>query len=58
MTGPASFVDYYAESLGHGRGVMRRDVVIEGVLVPELSGLDGSPAPLATVQRHERRVAL
>lgn len=53
-----SYIHDYAETLGHGRGIMRRDTVIDGQLVPELSGEVGSPAPLETVRRHERRVTL
>lgn len=53
-----NYIDYYAESLGNGRGILRCDVVVNGELVQELSGTVGSPAPMATVQQHERRVTL
>jgi hypothetical protein len=53
---PGSFIAWYAEPLGHGRAVMRADVVAGGALV--MSWTDGSPAPLATVRAHEHRTAL
>lgn len=56
MTIARSEIVYYAEPLGHGRGIMRCDVVWQGELIS--SELDGSPAPLATVQAHERRVSI
>lgn len=55
-TDPASFIAWYAEPLGHGRAVMRADLVADGRLV--MSWTDGSPAPLATVLAHEHRVPL
>lgn len=58
MNDGTSYIHYYAESLGHGRGVLRCDVVVEGQLVNELSGVEGSPAPLETVRKHERKVVL
>ena len=51
-----SHITYYAEPLGHGRAIMRVDVVHDGELVATYT--DGSPAPLATVRRYERRVSL
>jgi hypothetical protein len=51
-----SYIARYAEALGHGRAIMRVDVVIDGRLVQ--SWLDGSPAPIATVKAHESRLAL
>lgn len=53
-----SYIHRYAETLGNGRGIMRVDVVIDGKLVNELSGTEGSPAPLETVRKHEERVSL
>jgi len=51
-----SYISYYAESLGHGRAIMRVDIVVEGRLVQ--SYLSGSPAPMASVKAHEHRVPL
>lgn len=51
-----SYIAYYAESLGHGRAIMRVDTVFDGQLVE--SHEDGSPAPIETVRAHERRVRL
>lgn len=51
-----SYIHRYAESLGHGRAIMRCDTVIDGVLVE--SHVEGSPAPLKTVQAHEEKVML
>lgn len=48
----------YAERVKEGYSVLRRDVFVGGELVPELSGVQGSPAPTATVQEYERRVVL
>lgn len=56
MNGGPSYIDYYPEPLGHGRAIMRRDVVFDGVLVE--SGTDGSPAPVDTVRAHAHRVTL
>jgi hypothetical protein len=47
-------ITYYAEQVRPGYSIMRRDVVVDGSLVPELSGTDGSPAPTETVKRYER----
>jgi hypothetical protein len=55
MSGP-SYIDHYAEALGHGRGIMRVDVVIDGRLVD--THTEGSPAPLATVQAAAHRCTL
>lgn len=55
MVGP-SYIHRYAESLGHGRAIMRVDLVINGVLIE--SNVEGSPAPIETIQRYERKVAL
>ena len=46
-------IHQYAEKLPGERGQLHRDVVIDGRLVPELSGPTGSPAPWATVKAHE-----
>lgn len=46
----------YAEPLPGGRGQMRCDVVFHGRLVDSFPV--GSPAPFATVKRHESRVRL
>jgi len=48
-----SYIHEYVEPLGNGRAIMQRDVVVDGKLVPELSGHIGSPAPIATVRKHE-----
>lgn len=48
----------YAEPLGNGRAQMQRDVVVDGKLVPELSGPVGSPAPIETVRQYERKVTI
>jgi hypothetical protein len=58
MIGARSYIHYYAEGLGNGRGILRCDVVVDGVLVPELSGEVGSPAPIDTVRQHERTFVL
>jgi len=55
MTG-RSFIHYYAESLGHGRGILRVDVVHDDQLVE--SHEVGSPAPIQTVRKHERTIEL
>jgi hypothetical protein len=47
---------YYAESLGHGRAILRCDVVIDGEL--EDSHTVGSPAPVDTVRKQERTTPL
>ena len=57
MTGP-SYIHRYPDPLPGGRAIMRVDVVIDGELVNELSHLEGSPAPFATVKAHEERIAL
>lgn len=44
---------YYAEPVKAGYSILRRDVVIDGELVPELSHPVGSPAPTETVRRYE-----
>lgn len=51
---PESYIAHYAEALGHGRAIMRVDVVIEGKL--DHSYTEGSPAPIDTVRAYERRV--
>lgn len=51
-----SYISYYAEPLGHGRAIMRVDVVVDGELVE--SHTSGSPAPIETVRKHERTVQL
>lgn len=54
MTG---YIDYYAEALGHGRAIMRCDIVDNnGDLVD--SHTVGSPAPIATVQAAARRTTI
>jgi hypothetical protein len=55
-----SYINRYAETLGDGTGraIMRIDTVIDGELVPELSGTEGSPASIETVRRHESRLVL
>lgn len=56
-----SLIHYYSEPVGNvadGRAVLRRDVIVDDVLVPELSGILGSPAPVATVREHERTIDL
>lgn len=53
---PESYIAYHAEGLGHGRGVLRRDVVLDGRVLS--SERVGSPGPLAAVRQHERRVKL
>jgi len=53
-----SYIHYYAEGLGNGRGILRCDVVVDGLLVRELSGERGSPAPFDTVRQHEQLVVL
>lgn len=55
MSGP-SYIDRCAEPLGHGRAIMRVDVVADGELVE--SHTEGSPAPIDTVRAHEERVNL
>ena len=57
VSGP-SYVHEYPEPMAHGRAIMQRDVVIDGRLVPELSGHVGSPAPWATVAAHEHKLVL
>lgn len=57
MSGP-SYIRYHAVDLGFGRAVMRREVVIDGEYVAELSGTTGSPAPIETVRQHERMVGI
>jgi hypothetical protein len=52
----SSYIERRAERLPRGRAVMRVDVVIEGELVD--SWIEGSPAPFAVVQEHERRSPL
>lgn len=51
-----SYIHYYAEALGHGRAIMRVDVVFDGELVD--SHTSGSPAPIDTVRAHERLTPL
>lgn len=51
-----SYVAYYAESLGHGRAIMRVDIVHDGELVQSYT--DGSPAPIETVRKYEHVVQL
>lgn len=51
-----SYIAYFVEPLGNGRAVMRVDIVVDGVLVD--SHLEGSPAPIETVRRYERKVTL
>lgn len=53
---PMSFIHYYADPLGHGRAIMRCDIVVDGAMVQSYTV--GSPAPLDTVRRYERRVPL
>lgn len=53
-----NFIHYYAESVTEGRSILRRDVVIDGEMVPELSHALGSPAPTEVVEQHERTVKL
>jgi hypothetical protein len=56
-TPPApSYIHYYPERLGHGRAILRVDVVVEGELVE--SHTSGSPAPYETVAAAERRTEL
>lgn len=52
-----SYINYYAEPLGHGRAIMRCDIVDDnGDLVD--SHTVGSPAPLVTVRAAERRTTI
>lgn len=51
-----SYIAYYAEPLGHGRAIMRCDLVVDGQLADSYTV--GSPAPLETVRKHERRTPL
>ena len=55
-TDSRNYIHYYAEPLGHGRAIMRVDVVFHGQLVD--SHTSGSPAPLETVRKHERKTNL
>jgi hypothetical protein len=55
-TDSRNYIHYYAEPLGHGRAIMRVDVVFHGELVE--SHTTGSPAPLETVRKHERKTNL
>jgi hypothetical protein len=48
-----NYIHRYAENLGHGRGIMRVDIVVHGKLVN--SHLEGSPAPIETVRAHESK---
>lgn len=54
----ADQIIYFADPLPGDRAQPRRDVVIDGVIVPELSGTIGSPGPAVAVRAHERTVAL
>lgn len=47
---------YFTEPLGNGRAVLRRDVTYGGVLVE--TEIIGSPAPIETVRKHEKRIVL
>ena len=51
-----SYISYYAEALGHGRAILRCDVVIDGELVE--SHTVGSPAPIESVRAAERTANL
>jgi hypothetical protein len=51
-------IHYYSDALPGGRAQLMRDVVVDGKIVPELSGPIGSPAPAATVREHERLITL
>ena len=51
-----SYIAYEAESLGHGRAILRCDVVFDGALVE--SHTVGSPAPIDTVRKAERKTTL
>ncbi|MCL2393053.1 MAG: hypothetical protein FWC87_00070 [Acidimicrobiaceae bacterium] len=46
---------YFAESLGQGRAILRRDVVHHGRLVE--SHTIGSPAPIASVKAFAARMS-
>lgn len=50
------YIAYEAEPLPHGRGVLRRDLVLDGRVLS--SERTGSPAPLEAVKAHERKVVL
>lgn len=54
---PAIRFHYYAEPLPGKRAQMQVDVVIDGRLVPELSGKVGSPAPESTVRDAAERMS-
>jgi hypothetical protein len=51
-----NFIDYSAESLGNGRAVLRRDVVVHNTLVESYTV--GSPAPIESVREAETRIDL
>lgn len=43
-------IHYYPDALGHGRGIMRVDVVEDGTIVD--THTSGSPAPMDTLKRY------
>jgi hypothetical protein len=49
---PRLVIDYYTEPRAGGRAQLYRDVVVDGDLIPELSGPVGSVAPVDTVRTH------
>lgn len=51
-------IQYYAEPAKPGYSILRRDVVIDGEVIPELSHQLGSPAPTEIVEREARTTVL
>jgi hypothetical protein len=58
MESAPSYIAYEAEPLPGKRAQMIRTVVVDGEVVPEMTGPIGSPAPIATVRKYEYRVTL
>jgi hypothetical protein len=51
---PRLVIDYYTEPRPGGRAQLFVDVVVDGELIPELSGSVGSVAPVDSVRPHVR----